>query len=162
MKTANKQPSGYTLVEVIFYVSITVVMITIYASFVTDLLKTTDRIASTSQVESISRFVVGRITQEIKTADALVSVSPSELVLIDANGRQIRFYLNAAEKTVYLDDGTSDQRLSNEKIQVNSLSFSQASQGVNIRMNVQSVPKKTGGSFKFDLSSFAVPRQLIY
>lgn len=158
---------GFTLAELIVYLSIVTIAILVFASFMVNVTKYASHSKVQREVQQNARLVLSRITQEIRTAasiDAANSVFNSDdgkLTVQGPSGALVSFYRQASSDEVYYDNGSGAVPLSSDAIRVSELRFAQVSSGVSVDLKVEqgnaSAPPNA-----IELSSTVVPRTSLY
>jgi hypothetical protein len=148
------------MVEAIVYISLTAFMVVLAMSFTIDVTRAAARIVDATEVQQNSRMALTRIDQEIKTAEAVISSSGSELRLRAAGGTAVRFYRDAAAGRVYFDDGVTDTALTGDNVNVPSLLFETVGEGVLTTLTVTDRRPSSGSpnAYTKTFVSYAFPR----
>ncbi len=123
----QKLNKGFSLIEVVFYVSIFLILsiVTIDALIViTKSFKTTKVNIELAQGGTI----LEKIAREIKQAESVTLVSSSDISINtfdeDGNAKNIRYLLSGSNLAVYENgSGTSSGNLNPSNIKINSISF---------------------------------------
>ena len=167
MRKLIKNQEGFSLVELLVYISITTVTLLILTSFVIDVTKNAARTKITKEVQQNARLLISKITQEVRTAtniDGTNSVFDSDhgkLTLIKNTG-PVSFYWQDNE--VYYDKDLNVDALSNNKVRVTKLNFQRNNNAITVNLTVEqkNINARIEGTDKFELSSTIVPRPMLY
>ena len=164
IKEKNKNERGFTLIEQIIYISLIVVMITIFTGFITDVIRGATKVVDAKEVMQNNQLAIARITQEIKTAKQIVSVEPQKLTIVDRNDNTSFFYLDTTEKSIRYDNSIEDLRITNDEVLVTVLNFSSVGNIIDIDLSMKKNKKhsNTGDPYELNSSSTAVPRPGLY
>lgn len=156
------QQEGYTLIELLIYISITTLIMVTLTSFVADVTKQATRTKVSKEVQQNARLIITKITQDIRTADdGTISISPDNSQI---NLGLKTYSWDSAAKTVTYNDGTGDDPLSNQKVSVTNLRFSRNGDGINVALEVQqkNPAAKAAARSDISLSTTVVPRSILY
>lgn len=164
MKNNSENQAGFTIIELLIYLSLTAVIITIFTAFMADALKSQKRTINSQAVQQESRFIISRVTQEIKTAREITSVEPQRLTLRNPANQIIQFYLNSGDGLIYFDNGAEISPLSSADIKINQFNFSQEGDiiYINLTAEKEKTPGLPGGVYSLSSSSLVVPRGKLY
>ncbi len=159
----NKNEQGFTLVELLIYISITTLIMVALTSFVADVTKQASRTKVSKEVQQNARLIITKITQDVRTADSVTQVTPTQIDLVKA-GQAISYSWDSVGKTVNYNDGTGNDPLSNGRVSVTSLQFTESNEAINIALDVEqkNPSAKPAASSEISLSSTAVPRSALY
>lgn len=163
MNHLSKNKKGFTLIELVIYVGLMSVVTMIFAVFMTDIVTHSVRVVQQKEAAENTRVVLAQISQAIKTSNGNLNlVSATELEFTDANGVLNSIYYDATNKSVWLDDGTSQYQLSSSAIVVTDFSFSMlTARTVGINMSVKP-NRQMHQEYELSVQTAVVPRQLIY
>jgi type II secretory pathway pseudopilin PulG len=164
MKLKNQQ-SGFSLIELLVYITITAVATVVFTAFTVDVINNAARLLIAKEVQQNARLVVSRITQEIKTADEIVTVDPTALTLVDQSGTTVSYYLDTGDDTIYYDNGTTPEAISNAVVKITGLEFEPLSTNtIIIRLSLEQRQPSTKASRQYNmhLTSTVAPRQALY
>ncbi|MFH0820116.1 MAG: prepilin-type N-terminal cleavage/methylation domain-containing protein [bacterium] len=155
---------GFTMIELLIYLALTTVIITIFTAFMAEALKSQRKTINSQAVQQESRFIISRITQEVKTAREVTSVEPQRLTLKNPDNQTIQLYLNSIDGLVYFDNSVQTSPLSSQDIKITQLNFSQEGDIIYINLTAEKdeTPDQPGGIYSLSSSSLVVPREKIY
>ena len=152
-------------IELLIYITLVGISTIIFTSFTVDVIKNSVKSLTVKEVDQSARFLISRITQEIKTARSINSVSLNQIDLTDAAGNPITFSFDNANDLVNYNDGTGNVQISNETARVTNLEFEQISgQAIEIRLEVAQKNPTASQNHKHQikLSSIVAPRPQLY
>ncbi|PLX20775.1 hypothetical protein C0584_04795 [Candidatus Parcubacteria bacterium] len=165
METRNQNVKGFTLIELLVYTVLLMVSVTIMTSFMVD----TSRVAAFSmgrkEINQNARFINAKITQELKTARGITSVSSERLDYLNSASTSSYFLWDTSDKVLYFYDGVSTERLSDEKVDVSNINFSEDVSGViKARMSLKAKRSSSslGEEFELQTETDVFPRQSLY
>jgi cell division protein FtsL len=119
---------GFTLVEFVIYSVIVTIVIGALTLITIDILKARAKIFAMEEVNHNAKFVLEKITKEIREAQQIVNATSSYLKLIDADGDIVEFKLE--DGIIKMRRGDSDFEffpLSTDSVFVKSLDFTNVS-----------------------------------
>ncbi|OGY46171.1 MAG: hypothetical protein A2731_03230 [Candidatus Buchananbacteria bacterium RIFCSPHIGHO2_01_FULL_39_8] len=161
LPSQSRNGAGFTLIELLIYLSLTAVVTIIFTAFTVNVIKTGIRAVEDREVQQSTRFILTRITQEIKTAKEVISVAPEQLILKNQDNINVSFYLDSNTHVVYYNDGSNDFPISNDAIKITQLTFeSTANNIINISLTAES--KNPNNPSQVNFSSAVALRQLQY
>ncbi|MFC1687409.1 PilW family protein [Patescibacteria group bacterium] len=163
----SNNTSGFTAIELIIYLSIVTIAALVFTSFMTDVTKNAVQSKISKEVQQNARFMISRITQEIRSAtdidiaQSILDNDHGKLSLITSSGTSTFLWNN--ERAVY-DDGSGPVDLSTDSVGVTSLRFEKDGNAITVALTVQ---QKIGitdpsASDSISLTSTTIPRRLIY
>ncbi|HRY63534.1 MAG TPA: hypothetical protein P5267_02965 [Patescibacteria group bacterium] len=155
-----KNNYGFTLIEQIIYLSLVLVIITVLGGLEQGIIRSSATTGKTNELRQAGRLVIAKISQEIKTAQAITSLADKKIILTNSTGETLEFYLDESTGIVYYHDNTGEKRLSSEKIKVTNLTFTALGQGAKIDLTLTNNLTNLGTSL--ELFSAAIPRQALY
>lgn len=158
--------SGFTMIELLIYISLVAVISIIFTSFTADVVKSASRSLVVKEVSQNTRLVLSRIIQEIKTAKSISSVTASEISLISFDNTPFDLGFDSVNDLAYIDvNGGGDVSISNDDVRITALTFEEVSTDViKITITVEqknplaSEPRK----YKLDLSTIVTVRSDLY
>ncbi len=163
MGNQNKNQTGYTLVELLVYLSIVTISVLVFTTFVFNVTKNSARAEMKQELQENARVVINRLTQNIRQADGIdvanstFGVAAGRLTLNQAAASDTTFRL--LNDAVVFNDGTSDHVLTSNKVKVTRMQFSEDTDLVKIELKLILVSDPTQS---FSLNSAALARQSIY
>jgi hypothetical protein len=119
-----KGKEGFTLVEFVIYSVIITIVIGALTLITIDILKARAKIFAMEEVNHNAKFVLEKITKEIRESQQIVNATSSYLKLIDADGDIVEFKLE--DGIIKMRRGDSDFEffpLSTDSVFVKSLDF---------------------------------------
>ncbi|MFA6588211.1 MAG: hypothetical protein WCT08_04020 [Patescibacteria group bacterium] len=131
-----KSGAGFTLIELVIYLSITMVSIFVFTNFVAEVIKNSARADAKIEIQQNARLISSLLTREVRNASSInalnskFGVDDGKLALINVSGSTSEFVLESG--TVLFNDGTGQVALSNAKVKVVKLSFSQEGQVITL------------------------------
>jgi len=164
MKIKNSQLEGFTLIELLIYMSIVTVGLVVLTNFLADVTKNAARTKNMQEVQQNARLVMARLTQDIRKADSIDTVSPSTedhgSITVIKNSIPITYAWDNDQVSYSYNSAPSI--ITTDKISVPQLRFEQSGNTISIKLTAQ--PSNTAGSQQNQviLSSSVVPRPLIY
>jgi Tfp pilus assembly protein FimT len=117
---------GFTLIELIIYISLAVIILNISIYFIWQMMDSKSRIVAYGEIENNLNFVLDKVSLEAKKAKSLVTPSGSgkesqELLLMMPNGQSVRFYLDQGK--VILERNTTKLAITSSRVKVSELTF---------------------------------------
>ncbi len=129
--------TGFTLIELLVYVSIITVAITVFAAFVADVTKNAARSKVVKEVQSNTQFIMDRITNDIRHAQTLGTVTSNSLGLTMSAGQTVTYAFDSASSTAtYQQNSGTAVVISSSTVRVASLSFIKTSNAITINLYV--------------------------
>jgi type II secretory pathway pseudopilin PulG len=128
MVRSNETQKGFTLVELLLYVSLVGLMSFVIAAFVPLLLDTREKNTTIAEVEQQGALVLGRIAQEVRNAEAITSPSAgsngSSLTLDVVAGADDPTVFDLSSGALRITQGAgSATDLTNSRVTVSDLDF---------------------------------------
>lgn len=127
LKNNNK---GYTLIEQLIYLALVAAIAIIFTSFTADVVRTSVKALAIKEVNQSARILMAQISQEIKTAKQINSISSSQLSLTNYNNTTVVFEYDSANYLVTFNNGSGAVPISNDSVRVTSFSFNELTNGV--------------------------------
>jgi type II secretory pathway pseudopilin PulG len=163
-----KKTSGFTLIELMIYLSMITVVILVFNAFIVDVVRSSARAVAANSVGQDSRFMLARIGQEIKTADLVIEpvAATTQQLGLKKGTDNIYISYDAVNKAInYQINGNAPEKLSGDTIMVNDLSFYSAD-GKLIEITLEMENTKAGDSitkpYKLHATFYAQPRKELY
>lgn len=156
---------GFTIVELLVYVAITTVAITVFAAFMADITKSASRSRVVKEVEQNAQFVMNKMAQDIRHAQAVASVSPNSLTLTLSPTLNVTYAYDATNYAVtYQENAGTAMAISNTQVRVTSLTFSNIGGAVTVSLSAaQGNPAApAAGQYNTTLSSTFVVHAALY
>lgn len=159
-----KLQRGMTMIEMLIYISLVSLMTIIFTNFTIDIIKSSSKALAMKEVNQNVRFIMSRITQELKTATDLESVTTQNIIVKNYEGESVSFKFDSVDHEIIYNDGVDDHLISNGVVKVNNLIFTQIADNViKINLEVESLKDlKTNRPYSFDLVTYVSPRSPIY
>ncbi len=154
---------GFTLIELLIYISISTVVIVTLTTFVSDVSLNATRSKLDSAVQDNARLIINKLTQDIRTADSITSVNPTQLVLVNG-GTSIAYTWDPIDETVYYNAGSGPQALTANHIRVSSMAFADDGKAINIDLTVEQANPHAAENAQADITlhSSIAPRVRLY
>ena len=146
-KLSRKNEKGLTLMELLIYISISTIIVVVIMNFFTDVTINAAKVKITKEVQQNARLMLSRMTQEIRSAQA-VDFALDKIIVTNQDGEEIIFN----EETM--------NSLSSNRVLVTDLTFAQDSSTIFINLTVEQSRGKVNK--EVTLSSAVVPRSDIY
>lgn len=163
----QKKPinSGFTLIELLIYITLVAAISIIFTGFTADVVKNATRSLVVKEVNQNARLILSRITQEIKTAKNVNSLSASEITLTNFDNQTFDLGFDSVNNLVYIDTGSGNVAISSGDVRVTNLVFSQAANNI-IEISVTIEQKNPSASeprkHRLDLVTSVLTRPAIY
>ncbi len=161
----NKNESGFSLIELLVYISLIGIITIIFTNFTATIVRKSIKASTINEVNQSARFLLSRISQEIKIADNINIASAEEIVLTNAENNSITISFDSINSLINYNGSP----ISNETIRVTSLVFTEIpleypASAVKIQLSVEQKNPflKNNLSHKLDLSTVIVPRSKLY
>ena len=156
--------AGFSLIEVIIYVALTIVLVTVFTAFTTDVVKGAAKIFASKEVHQNYRLVLNRLTQDLKTAKQILDLQVDEITIENAQGDTVRYYFDSAGKTIYYDNGADVYPLHGPEVEVTALVFTAIGQAIRLEISLEKAADFKPGSSPYSLSGYSmvIPRPQIY
>jgi Tfp pilus assembly protein PilV len=162
MKPRITNQDGFTLMELLIYLGIVTVAIVVFSGFMANVTTYAARARVKQEVQQSARFILERITHDVRTADS-VTVVAGALQLTNAG---MNSCIQRDGASVVLDDcgGGSPSSLSSGNVRVTDLTFVPAGDGVSVDLNVEQADAAAQPALQgsIGLSSNIVPRRQLY
>lgn len=169
MKSLPDNTEGFTLIELIIYISIVTVALLVFTNFMADVTHNASKAKVTKEVQQNARLIMTKITQEIRAGS---SINEAELVngtLIITKGSSTITFDRDGDNITYDDsaDGLPVQILTNEYVKVTDLTFAKSGEdGISVHLTIQQKRNDTAAAGherdRISLSSTVVPRSALY
>ncbi|MFH1207566.1 MAG: type II secretion system protein [Patescibacteria group bacterium] len=163
MEKKIKNQNGYTLIELLVYLSIVTISVIVFTTFVVNVTKNSARAEMKQELQENARVVGNRLTQNIRQAEgidpanSLFDVVDGQLALNKSAAPDITFRL--LDNAVVYNNGTNDYVLTNDKVKVTKMQFSQTADLVKIELTLEQSNDPTS---TFSLHTAVLARQSIY
>jgi len=114
----KKEKKGYSLVEMIIYISLIVMIMTSVVGIVIAVMKSSKYVGALNEIENSAILSLNRISREIRIASSATLLNSSNI-----NFGTTTIYLNSNLGQIYIDDGSGQNPLTSSKINVSRLLF---------------------------------------
>lgn len=165
----HKSGAGFTIVELLIYISIVTVTLLVLMSFVADVTKSASRAKIVKQVQQNARLVMSDVAAQIRAAD---SIDDANSVFNNPPNPHGKLALVKGGVTTTLEWSSGNiiyyngSQLSTSDVWVTELSFTKigavGNNGVMVTITAQPAASTTGANAPFTISSTAVPRSQVY
>jgi Tfp pilus assembly protein PilW len=146
----HSKSDGFTLVELLLYISIGVLVIGAIVSFGWNLLYGRIRARTQQEVNQSMRFVAARLSYEIRNATAAADISSSSITFLSSDEQHSPLLIDLSDNRIRLGAGSGGEcpfsapcPLTSSQVQVSELSFT----------NLSSDSASTNIGFSFSLFS---------
>jgi len=160
---------GFTIVEVMIYVALVSSAMVVLARFTIDVVQNSVRSRVIKEVELNAQLTLNRISSEIRHAQAITNVSPTELTLVDVNNAQLILRYDSLNNRVERVLGASAESLTAPGIRVTALNFnaiqiSGVNKGTSVNLTVAQGPVSPPLMYQHSatLATSVFARQLLY
>jgi len=114
----KKDKKGYTLVEMIIYISLIVIIMVAVVGIVIAVMKSGKYVGALNEIENSAILSLNRISREIRIASSATLLNSSNI-----NFGTTTIYLNSGLGRIYIDDGSGPNPLTSSKVNVSRLFF---------------------------------------
>jgi prepilin-type N-terminal cleavage/methylation domain-containing protein len=148
---AKKQQQGFTLIELILYISLLSIFLSGAIIFAWDVIYSREKAHAQRMVNQSASTAMMRIDYEIRNAETITSITPTQLVL-SKGGSTTTFNLNGTTLEIS-QDGSGPFPLTSNQTKVTNLVFSETNtslvntKGVTIDITLEQTSNGLGGSF---------------
>ncbi len=154
---------GFTIIELLVYLSIVAVAMTIFSVFTVDVIKNASRSRTVIAVEQNAQFIMNRLATDIQNAQSINSVTSSSISLTNSLGVAVIYSWDSVNKKVTYQAAD----VSTIQVRVTSLSFQQVSTApptISIGLTVAqgNVLASAAGQYSTSLATTVVSRRGIY
>jgi hypothetical protein len=160
----NMRGKGFSLIEVIIYITLTTVVITIFTSFTIDAVRIAATVYDSKAVHQNYRFIIGRISQELKTAEDITLITAHSIDYVDATNNAATISYDVVNKDVIYTSGAISDGLSSDDIDVSQLDFNSSGSAIIVDLGIKKATSSNPLASPYALNSSAeiLPRRLIY
>lgn len=158
-KTHPNRP-GFTLVEILIYVSIITATLLVFTNFVFDVTRNIAASKEKQELHQNARLVIERISQDIRSASQITAINAHGLSLIDGAGQSISYQQNAT--TIIWSNGVTNASLTSGTVEVTNLSFVDTSPTISIQLTVKPRTRPHSAGISESLSTSLTPRSSLY
>lgn len=160
IKKIKRNQSGISVIELLVYISLVGIITIILTGFTSDVIKTSLHLSTINQVDQNARFLLSRISQEIKTAKEISPITDiHQLTFKDSGGNWVTISLTGEQINLGLTP------LSTQAVRVTNLEFEKISPAViEIRLSVAQKNPNAPERFRHqrNLSTIVAPRPQLY
>lgn len=149
---------GYTLVELLIYISIVSIALIVFMNFMTDVSRNAARDRVTKDVSQNARLILDNITRDVRNATNLTGTTATVLKL---NSDAVEYSRDVTNNTVTVKNASGTQAITSNTVKVTALTFTlpASSNELSVLVTVQSsnitIPAAT-------LTTTIIPRQTLY
>lgn len=170
IKLQNNQPltkkgGGFTLLEALIYISLVSAITIVFTSFTADVISSSVRSLAAKEVNQSARLVMSRISQEIKSAREITSVTANEIILTNYANETVIFNYDSVNELVNINLGSGNVQISNSSVRVTELSFEEVADNT-IKLRIAVDQKKINPTDKekshIDLETIIATRASLY
>ena len=163
------RPSGFTIIELMVYISIVTVAITVFSAFMLDVTKNASRSKTIKEVQQNAQFIMNRITNDIRHAQAVtipaLGASGADLTLTMSPTLTATYHFdNAASTVTYQQNSGTAMAISNNQVRVTNLSFSNTGSAITVTLAMAQglATAPVAGQYNTTLTSTAVVHSSLY
>ncbi len=172
INTVNK--SGFTIIELLMYLSIFVILITIITVFAITSLETVHKNQIKKEISTATYSIMRLILLEIKSANkvynptSIFNTNPGQLSLettveLPENERStyVDFYFDTNNNFYLKRDGQNSQLLVSERLKITNLEFeyiASNSESIKVNLTIENNTTNPKYQFSYSLSSVATTR----
>jgi len=149
---AKKQQQGFTLIELILYIALLSIFLSGAIIFAWDVIYSREKAHAQRMVNQSASTAMMRIDYEIRNAETINSITPTQLVL-SRSGSTTTFNLNGTTLEISLN-GSGPFPLTSNQTRVTNLVFSETNtalantKGVTVDITLEQSSNGLGGSFE--------------
>lgn len=161
------QQKGFTMIELLIYMSIVTIALVVMTGFMADVTKSAAREKTTQGIQQNASLVIARLTQDIRAADSypvLTEINPDQWqITIQKGGNLIYYYLE--NYIVYYRVGTTSTPLTTNNVRVCQFYLQSNGNAVDIDINIKGSNTSCMSALPSEsvqLSSSIIPRSLLY
>jgi len=108
VKNQIYKQKGFTLIEVIIYISISSVLLIVVLSFIRNFLIVRNKITIKSKVQQNARYAMARMVKEVRYADDLEVVDQNTLRLYVGDSERNPIYFDLQDGVLYIKEGLGE------------------------------------------------------
>lgn len=153
----EKNNKGFTLMELLVYIGIVGLALTVIMTLTVNIISVKQKSDVSRETQENARFIIQRMTNEIRWANDIASFSSNDITL-DTNEGPVRFYLDGSSSDqLYIDRDGNTYELTTENIKVSSLNFTRmqppdAPSSIRIDLRVENRIAVEKGEYKGETS----------
>jgi len=120
-----KSQKGFTLIELLVYVGLIGIALTIVTALTINIIAVKQKSEITRETQENARFVIQRMTHQIRWANSISSISSDEIIL-DTNEGSVRFYLGGTgTDQMFIDKDGNTYELTTGGVKITGFSLTQ-------------------------------------
>ena len=108
MHSKQEGQKGFTLIEVLIYITVSASMLMVVVGFVGWIMRVRNKVTIESKVEQNARYVMARMVNEIRHADDLTVVDQNTLSLQVSDPEKNPTVFDLSDGVLYMSQGTGD------------------------------------------------------
>lgn len=152
---------GFTIIELLVYVSISAAALVIFSVFVANVIKDAGRSQAAKEVEQSVQLMMERITQDIQHARAVSALTATSITLTTASGSSVSYAYDSVAGTVTYPSSAS--QISSPQVRVTALNFSGVDPAITVSLAAEQREVSHGAAaYRTSLSTTAVRRRALY
>jgi len=125
MKNIKKNQRGFTLIEILLYIALFVIFISIIMSMFTTVMESYGRSFSESSIQQDSQYIIERLSYDIHRADSIVTPASiggtGNSLVLQINGQNYSYTLSNGQLT--LSDGINAFFVNSDLSSINTITF---------------------------------------
>lgn len=165
----HKRPKGFTLVELLVYISVTTIALMVFVTFMVDVSRSAARARTVQELHQNAQFVMDRLAQEVRSSKVIIFTDPpskfdvqvGSLALTTSTGDTHTFTLDTTNPLVGVIKLNGDEITNKKSVNVTKLMFTKAGSAVKIELQVKENTTLASPQ-SIDLQTTLVPRQEVY
>lgn len=134
-------PNGFTLIDLIIYISIISVVFIGITYFVTDVYSTQTKSNTKMEVVQNTEYIIGVLNQYIHQAQSITSISNQDIELLNPDASTTIIVIDDLAKNIAIDTGTGSIQFSRNTVEVTGtftdLSYLTRSRNIGIHLEVR-------------------------
>ncbi len=169
MKQAHNTTKGFTLIELMIYISIVTAALLVFTNFMVDVTHNAAKAKVAKEVQQNARLIMAKMTQEIRSGSSVNRTELAHGKLIITKGTSTITFARSGDDITYDDsaDGLPVETLTNQFVKVTDFTLAESgTNGISIHMTIQQKGDTTASAGyerdQVSLSSTIVPRSALY
>ncbi len=126
--------SGFTLVELLVYMSIVSIALLVFTNFYLDVARHSAGSRAMSEAQQTARFVLTRVSEDVRSSSTLPTFDPVSGLQLTVGGSPRCYALDAETVTVGGTCGTPGEAMTSSRIRVTAFQASVSTNGVDLRV----------------------------
>jgi prepilin-type N-terminal cleavage/methylation domain-containing protein len=123
IKHQFKSQSGFTLMELLVYIAIIAITLTITSVITFEIIQAKQKSEITRETQENTRFILQRMTREIRWASSILNFAPNDITLNTDMG-PVRFYLGGVgSDQLFIEKGGVSYELTTNKVKITNLTM---------------------------------------